>query len=156
MSSKYMPPHLRNKPTETTDEVPKQSEPLSNNKKTFASLAANWAKETEDQKIMDDAKKQDLNTFESIRKNRLHPLPQFHNIRHFVEPEDDECQEEPEKKPGNPDQEGWVEVRYKRKYRKVKTLEDDEEERPPSPEEKQAEETVWTRDEEQEDTYWKH
>lgn len=166
MDSKYVPPHLRNKPI--AERVPTPApEPIEEtlaeltvterktSRQTFATLVADWAKESEQQKTLEAFKKQEEETISSLRKNRMAPLPQFHNIRHFVEPEEENL-EQPEKTI-NPDEEGWVQVtRKKKNYRKSKMLDDDEPERPPSPEDQKDEQqdTVWNQHDE-EDTYWK-
>lgn len=169
MASKYLPPHLRNKtvPERVPSPVP-EPEPLleelstlkvsdtKSSRPTFAKLAAEWAKDNQEQMTLESFKKQEDESISSLRKNRMAPLPQFHNIRHFVEPEE-ENQEQVEKNT-NPDEEGWVEVKRKKKYvRKNKMLDDDEPERAPSPEEEKEEQkdTVWDQQDD-EDTYWKN
>jgi hypothetical protein len=84
---------------------------------------------------------------EKYRTERYNlPLPVFHNVGHFVEPEDDRPYHEPAKPR---DEDGWVTVDRK-KYRSKKATED----RPLTPEEEQhREDTVWDQPEEHE-TCW--
>ena len=77
------------------------------------------------------------------------PLPVFHNVHNFTEPEDDNIQEEPKGKSQTED--GWVTVDRKKYYKKKKLP---EEERPPTPEEQpeQKDDTVW--DQQEYETCW--
>lgn len=122
--------------------------------KTFASLASSWAKDAEAQQAQETAKKQENETLEMLRKRRMAPLPQFHNVRRFIEPEDDveEEEEETPKTSTDPNEQGWTEVRSKKKYRKPKTFEE-RMARPPTPDESNKDETVWTTADDE--TYWK-
>lgn len=170
MESKYVPPHMRNKKVTELAPVPEQTmskeeefpifvEPKqvrvfgSTNGKTFASLASSWGKDAEEQKLQEAVKKQENEALEMIRRRRIAPLPQFHNIRRFVEPEDEEQVEEKPKAPVDPDEEGWTEVKPKKKLRRPKTFEE-RMARPSTPDQNEPDETVWnTADDD--DTYWK-
>jgi len=125
----------------------------STNGKSFANMASDWAVHRDEQKKVEELQKKEQESNALLYKQRRSaPLPHFHNIRHFVEPEDDEEeQEEKTAAPANPDEEGWVEVKPK-KRRKQKTFEE-RMNRPPTPEER-SEETVWNGNEE-DDSYWK-
>lgn len=142
-SSKYIPPHLRNNrvepSTETTvqEAAPKTASKWGD-KKSFASLAVEWdehSKLAELEKQQQEHEKQQDMVF---NRKTVMPLPRFHNVRRFVEPE--EIEEETEEKPtvSNPDDEGWTTVDRK-KYRRQKTIEE-KANRPPTPDQ---DETVW-------------
>ncbi len=168
MSSKYTPPHMRNKKVEPSgiseqqlskeEEFPSLVETTQTkvfgqtDGKSFATLVTTWAKDADDQRIQDIAKKEDEKTLEIIRKRRMAPLPQFHNVRRFVEAEDEEEEEEKPKAPIDPDEQGWIEVITKKKYRKPKTFEE-RMNRSNSPDESNNDETVWNG--EDSETYWK-
>ena len=168
MAAKYTPPHMRNKkvepPVAPEPQLSKEKEfpSLGQNVQTrtfgsadgksFASLASTWAKDADQQKLQELTKKEEEKTLELIRKRRMAPLPQFHNVRRFVEPEDEEyAEEEKPSAPVDPDEQGWTEVITKKKYRKPKTFEE-QMNRPNSPE-SMNDETVWNG--EDNDTYWK-
>jgi hypothetical protein len=108
------------------------------NKKTFASLAVEWddhSKMVELEKQQQEHEKQQDVAFS---RKAVMPLPRFHNVRRFVEPE--ETEEAPPKnvQPSNPEDEGWTTVDYK-KHRRQKTIEE-KANRPPTPEQ---DDTVW-------------
>ncbi len=120
-------------------------------KKTFAALAVEWdeqSKMTELQKQQEEyEKQQDM----AYTRKTVMPLPRFHNIRRFVEPEDAEETVEQPPQPSNPDDEGWTVVDRK-KYRREKTIEE-KLNRPVTPDE--ADETVWNGDAlEEHETCW--
>lgn len=105
--------------------------------KSFAVLAVEWdekSKKEEVEKKQDD--KEDP-TLMFRRRNAL-PLPQFHNVHRFVEPEDEDDYTEQAQEP--PEDE-WTLVDRK-KYRREKTIEE-KLERPPSPE---PGDSVWDND----------
>lgn len=111
--------------------------------KTFATLATEWddkKKKEENEKKQKELEEQDETAF---HKRVTAPLPRFHNVHRFVEPEDDEEDEEqPVEQKVDPEEQGWVTVDRK-KYRREKTLEE-KLARPPTPEEN--DETVWNGD----------
>lgn len=170
MSSKYTPPHMRTKKVEPSgiseEQLSKEEEFPSlventririfgqTDGKSFATLASTWAKDADEQRVQDIAKQDDEKTLESIRKRRMAPLPQFHNVRRFVEADDEDEEEEEEKPkaPIDPDEQGWIEVVTKKKYRKPKTFEE-RMNRSNSPDESNKDETVWNG--EDSETYWK-
>lgn len=136
-SMKYVPPHMRNTNSDqsTVAETVTKTTQKQVDKKTFASLAVEWdesSKMAELEKQQQEHEKQQDVVF--YRKTVM-PLPRFHNVHRFVEPE-----ETPEEKvcDSNPDDEGWVLVDRK-KYRRQKTIEE-KANRPPTPE---NDETVW-------------
>jgi len=172
MASKYVPPYLRNK-KETTKVVPVVEEivPTEDNfpalgsgvtttkvfdqsaGKSFASLASTWATEVEQQKKADELKKNYEDTQDQIRRHPVVALPKFQNVRHFVEPEDDELEDDQPNPPAvDKEEEGWTEVRPKKKARRPKTFEE-KMARPPTPDENSKDDTVWNA--EDEDSYWK-
>jgi hypothetical protein len=151
MSSKYVPPHMRNNRTTPSDQNPEPEKNPSSEmpqiqkmaeerasswggKKTFASLAAEW---DEHAKIAELDKQQEEKDTTFNRKTVM-PLPRFHNVRRFVESEEEESVEDQPQQTSNPDDEGWVLVDRK-KYRREKTLEE-KLNRPPTPE---NDGTVW-------------
>jgi hypothetical protein len=171
MDSKYVPPYLRNK-KETAKVVPVVEQVVSEDNfpslgngvastkvfdqpsgQSFASLATSWAKDAERVKRADDLKKQYDDYHNHLHKHPTVSLPKFHNVRHFVEPEDDD-EEVENAKPSivNNEDEGWVEVRQKKKARRPKTFEE-KMARPPSPDDQSKDDTVWNGDDEE--SYWK-
>lgn len=171
MASRYLPPQLRNK-KETGKVAPVVEEvkpvedsfpALSNvnavqvsqkhSGRSFATLASDWAKHSDREKEEDDLKKRYHQTLEEGHRHSAISLPKFHNVRHFVEPEDDE-QEETKPPATNTDEEGWIEVRHKKRNRRPKTFEEKLAEDELNQEEPPKEETVWNT--EDDETYWKH
>lgn len=117
-----------------------------NGKKTFAALAVEWEEKAKEDDVQEKQKDEHVAQFQ---KRTTIPLPQFHNIHRFVEPED-EPEQEPKKKQSDPDEEGWVTVDRK-KYRRQKTIEE-KLNRPPTPE---PGESVWNGDApEESETCW--
>jgi hypothetical protein len=121
--------------------------------KSFASMATEWAVHHDKNVQTRELEKSEAESFNIVnRHRRLAPLPHFHNIRHFVEPEDEEEYEEQQKPAEQPDEDsGWTEV-IRTKHRKVKSFEE-RMNRPPTPDEK-SEETVWNGNDE-DDSYWR-
>lgn len=154
MTSKYILPHLRNKIAPEPQPMPvaeKSSNPPTS-EKTFARLATSWAKDSDEKKIQEHMFKQELDSLENIRKRYTAPLPQFYNTRNFVEPEDEDLEEDVSTAVQTPDEDaGWIEVRHRKKERRVKTFEE-KMNRPPTPEENNGE-TVWNPDDN--DSYWR-
>ncbi len=154
-SGKYVPPHMRNKkveepPAPAPSPAP-ASEPSSTpwgEKKTFAQLAKEW-----DEKMkLDELEKKQIEKEEEDHRmyRRVNmPLPHFHNVHRFVEPEDDEFPPEEEApKPEPTGEDEWITV--DRKVRRKKTMEE-RLARPPTPEEN----TVWNNDApEEHETCW--
>lgn len=104
--------------------------------KTFATLANEWNDKMQKEEI--EKKQKDVEHQETVfHKRSTAPLPRFHNVHRFVEPEDDEQSTQYQKV--DPEEEGWVTVDRK-KYRREKTLEE-KLARPPTPEENG--DTVW-------------
>jgi hypothetical protein len=166
--SKYIPPNMRNKkvvPEPTVVEKTEENFPTfitttkatvfdKKNGKTFANLASEWASKHEEDKSAEDLKNKEKEHIETLRKQyRLAPLPQIKNVRHFVEPEDDEEVTEQSNKVSQPEEEAWTEVSYK-KYRRPKTFEE-RMNRPPTPEEK-PDGTVWEANDDEESDWKNH
>jgi hypothetical protein len=164
MTSKYTPPHMRTAKVTPDVEIAKESveefpslgtgvaKPVVVGEHSMAKLAASWSKNADEKKFQEDARREDQDTLELLRRRHTFPMPQFHNIRRFVEPE--ETEEAEEAAPAtqiDPEESGWVEVRSKRKPRKQKSFEE-EMNRPQTPEDTTAD-TVWNSHEEG-DTYW--
>lgn len=111
-------------------------------KKSFAEIAVAGHEKSEQEAMKKTVE-------EKYRNERFNiPLPVFHNVGHFVEPEDEDFVDQQKKKK---DEDGWVTVDRSKKYdRKKKPTE----ERPPTPEEqKQEDNTVWY-DQESHETCW--
>lgn len=111
-------------------------------KKSFAdiALAGHEKSERESQKKMIE---------EKYHMDRFNiPLPVFHNVGHFVEPEDEQFNDQPKKQKS---EDGWVTVDRSKKFKK-KTTED----RPLTPEEEKEERdnTVWGQQLEEHETCW--
>lgn len=111
--------------------------------KSFAQIAA----EGHERHELEEQKK----TYQERRREQRFdmPLPVFHNIHNYTEPEDDMPQDQP--KHGSQTEDGWITVDRKKYYKKKLP----EEERPPTPEEQseQKDDTVWNQPEEHE-TCW--
>jgi hypothetical protein len=111
--------------------------------KTFASLAVEWNKKAEQDEIEQKQRERDEEDVMSTRRSNV-PLPRFHNVHRFVEPEDyDENLEEEDvsQQPPNPEDQGWTVV-DRAKRRRQKTFEE-KMNRPPTPE---NDDTVWNGD----------
>jgi len=89
--------------------------------KSFASMAVEWEHQ---KKKEEDEKKQQKQEEQAHNQYRRHnvPLPQFHNVRRFIEPED-EVEEESKHDPSKNDDGGWTFVDRK-KIRREKTVEE--------------------------------
>lgn len=140
MNSKYVPPHMRNNVTQPEKTLPEASPQVADvkvstwgNKKTFATLAAEW---DEQSKIV-ELEKQQEDKDQMFSRKTVMLLPRFHNVRRFVEAEE-EAVEEKAPQTSNSDDAGWVTVDRK-KYRREKTIEE-KLNRPPTPE---NDGTVW-------------
>lgn len=167
MSSKYIPPNMRNKKVAPQPEVEKVIEKTEENfpsltstskvtvfdkkdGKTFANLASEWASKHDEEKSAEVLKNKEKDRIELLRKQyRLTPLPHINNVRHFIEPEDENIETRNDTQKQN-SQDEWTEVSYK-KYRRPKTFEE-RMNRPPTPEEK-PDDTVWEANDEESD--WK-
>ncbi len=113
--------------------------------KSFAALAVEWDEKTKMEEKQQEKVEEPTTVFR--RRNAL-PLPQFHNVRRFVEPEEEE--EQPSK-PTPVEDDGWVTV-DRRKYRRQKTIEE-KLARPPTPD--QNNDSVWNNDApEENETCW--
>jgi hypothetical protein len=120
-------------------------------KKTFAALAVEWDAKAKEDEIKQKQQEKEEQVTQFQRRANV-PLPQFHNIHRFVEPEDEtEQQDESPVKATDPAEEGWVTV-DRRKYRRQKTIEE-KLNRPPTPE---PGDSVWNGDsrEETDATCW--
>jgi hypothetical protein len=116
--------------------------------KTFAALAVEWDEKVKKEELenKEQEKEEPANVF---RRRNAVPLPQFHNVHRFVEPEDDESEEQASK-PTPVEDDGWVTV-DRRKYRRQKTIEE-KLARPPTPE---NDDSVWNDNAQDEhDTCW--
>lgn len=114
--------------------------------KSFAAMAAEW----DEKKKNDDIEKLQQKREEVHIYHRQNiPLPHFHNIGKFVEPEDD-YEDNKTTKNENTEDSGWTVVDTK-KYRREKTLEE-RLNRPPTPENGDS---VWNNDApEEHETCW--
>jgi len=117
--------------------------------KSFAALANEWKDHTEQEENSKKAKefqeKQESNYY---RQNV--PLPVFHNVRRFVEPEDEPQMKQPKR--SKEDDEGWILVDRKKIYHE-KTLQEKIEQR--EKEEQANEDSVWGENDRQEhETCW--
>jgi hypothetical protein len=112
-------------------------------KKTFAALAVEWNKKSEQDAVEQKHKEKEEQDAAFYHRRSNAPLPRFHNIHRFVEPEDgeDDLEEEDiDALPPNPDEEWTLVDRAKR--RRQKTFEE-KMARPPTPE---NDDTVWNGD----------
>lgn len=167
MSSKYVPPRMRNQPQQESDPIPPpppkdEFPPLPTatttttsttawtGKKKFSELAQEWNVTAKEEKLRREIEEA-ARTHEQQVKYSDVAIPKFHNVGRFIEPEDDDdgyISSESDKKE---DSDGWIEVR--KKARKEKDLTEILN-RPPTPE--QEETTKWDQaTEEEEDSYWK-
>lgn len=102
--------------------------------KSFASLAVECAKKAEEAEIFKKYKEIE-ETKKKVFRSVNTPLPVFHNVHHFVEPEDEPKEE---KKNSLEEEDGWIKVQN-RKQRRQKTFEE-RMNRPTTPDEN---ETNW-------------
>jgi hypothetical protein len=169
MSSKYIPPFLRNKKESAkvspiVEEIQSVQDTFPNLTskpvvqvssqrlgKSFANLASDWANEADRQKEEDRLKDNYRVILEDGHRYSSISLPKFHNVRHFVEPEDAEEDNKPTTV--SSDESGWIEVRRKKKERRPKTFEERLDEDEENVDESKNEETVWNT--EDDETYWK-
>lgn len=172
MSSKYVPPAKRKseKPAEAPPPPPPEKKfedefPTLNSVPTvrrvwggpssFADKAREWGEKAQkDAEQEVSRKKAEL---EARPPSVARVLPRFHNVRHFVEPEDyeeDRAKEEPKPESTNNDEDsGWTLVERKvRKKRKTLTEIADEELAKASDEENS--ESVWNDEKELHETCW--
>jgi hypothetical protein len=150
MASKYVPPHIRNKPAQETSapgrvnrrryqsesEPVKEPEPtLDFSDKSFPQLGcsvttdAKWAGKKSFASLATEWKEADETAQVSLQADSYteFKLPRFTNLRHYVEVEEERFSEEEDTKPGPAEGEddGWEEVKAKtRKVRREKTIEE--------------------------------
>ena len=111
-------------------------------KKTFAALAVEWNKKAEQDAMEQKHREKEEQEAVLFHRRANVPLPRFHNVHRFVEPEDDDGElEEENEKSVTPEEEGWTLV-DRAKYRRQKTFEE-KMARPPTPE---NDDTVWNGD----------
>jgi len=119
-------------------------------RKSFASLAVEWSEKTKLDELENKQKEKEEQDILFHRRPNA-PLPRFHNIHRFVEPEDVESEDDeapPQKV--DPEEEGWTLV-DRAKRRREKTIEE-KLNRPPTPE---NDESVWNGDApEEHETCW--
>ena len=155
-SSKIVP-MAESSDTKPEDEFPTLGNPTPKlaapGDRTFATMAATWAKDADEKKFQDSVRKENEEVLDMIRKRHITPLPQFHNVRRFVEPEEDIEEGAGDAPPIDPDEQGWVEVITKRKYKKPRAFEETVN-RPPTPEETSTNTTVWNSTDDG-DSYWR-
>jgi hypothetical protein len=142
--SKYVPPNMREKkeeqppapapsPNEFPSLVNSRSSAVVWGGKKFSQVAS----EMEEKRLEEERQKmvQENEEKTNVMINRFHaPLPRFHNVGHFVEPEEEEVSNVQEEA-----NDGWTLV--DKKPRREKTAEE-KLNRPPTPEES----TVWQAD----------
>ena len=171
MASKYVPPHILNKPAhenrrryQSEPEPVKEPEPKLDfsdksfpqlgcsvttepkwaGKKSFASLATEWKEADETSQVSSQAE-----TYNEFR------LPRFTNARRYVEVEEERFSEEECAKPAPEDAEddGWEEVKAKpRKVHREKTIEERIAEEEAAEQEKAG--TCWNEDGDEPTTVW--
>jgi hypothetical protein len=121
-------------------------------KKSFAALAGEWESKAKLDELEQQKKEKEEQDILLHRRMNM-PLPRFHNVHRFVEPEDAEDEMEPDEEvqqTTNPEDEGWTTVDRK-KRRREKTIEE-KLARPPTPENS---DTVWNGDDlEDHETCW--
>lgn len=167
MSSKYVPPAMRKKeqpaaapppPPEKKfeDEFPVLSNAPTSRRvwggpTSFADKAREWRVKAErDAEVEAARKKAEL---EARPPSVVRVLPKFHNVRRFVEPEEERPTEEPKTEATNDEDSGWTLVEKKvRKKRKTLTEIADEEFAKASDEENS--ESVWNDEKELHETCW--
>lgn len=140
--SKYVPPHMRGKsvepaPAPSPDEFPSLVNSRSSTVVWGGKKFSQVASELEEKRVEEERQKivQENDEKTNVMINRFHaPLPRFHNVGHFVEPEEDDA---PAQEEDTTD--GWTLV--DKKPRREKTVEE-KLNRPPTPEES----TVWHQD----------
>lgn len=169
MSSKYIVPSQRNQLVQqqvnTTNEYQFKEEdfpPLSTAQKvtvfankpgiTFANLAKQWSDVHMEQMVINELKQKQEEELEKIRVTSRVQLPKFKNFHRFIDTQETNennviIEREEEEQPvvqNNEEDEGWIEVKpKKRNRRKAKPSIEELANRPPTPEEEPNEETVW-------------
>jgi hypothetical protein len=93
-------------------------------KKTFAALAVEWNTKSENDALEQTHREKEEHDAASFYRRTNMPLPRFHNVHRFVEPEDGEnnLEEDNDEVPPNPD-EAWTLV-DRAKHRRQKTIEE--------------------------------
>ena len=179
MASKYVPPHIRNKPAQETSvpgrvnrrryqpepEPVKEPEPkLDFSDKSFPQLGCSvttepkWAGKKSFASLATEWKEADETTQVSSQAETYTEfrLPRFTNVRHYVEVEEERCSEEERAKPAPEDAEeddGWEEVKAKpRKVHREKTIEERIAEEEAAEQEKAG--TCWNEDGDEPTTVW--
>jgi len=179
MASKYVPPHIRNKPAQETSapsrvnrrryqpepEPVKEPEPkLDFSDKSFPQLGCSvttepkWAGKKSFASLATEWKEADETTQVSSQAETYteFKLPRFTNVRHYVEVEEERCSEEERAKPAPEDAEeddGWEEVKAKpRKVHREKTIEERIAEEEAAEQEKAG--TCWNEDGDEPTTVW--
>lgn len=136
----------------TEDNFPALGEPASKvtvwgGTKSFAALAVEWDEQSKMEEKQQDNSEESTTVF---RRRNVLPLPQFHNVHRFIEPEDYQEDEQPSK-PTPVEDDGWITV-DRRKYRRQKTIEE-KLARPPTPDQNDG--SVWNdQAQEEHDTCW--
>lgn len=145
MSSKYVPPAMRNKQNQQRKfeksqppvEEPKVCEMNDTNfpalgevpkkvtvwggTKSFAELASEWKDKDDSDELVKQHEEQKKSQQPTYTYRQNVPLPKFHNVRRFIEPEDVEESAKPIDK--KEDDEGWTVV-DRTKVRREKTFEE--------------------------------
>lgn len=114
--------------------------------KTFAQLANEWSEKAKEEELTKQVETEEEQR-SVIRPRYNHALPKFHNVHRFIEPEDEEVEEQIPVSTHEDD--GWVTVQ--RKARREKTIEE-KFNRPETP----PEDSVWNADDQLNDheTCW--
>jgi hypothetical protein len=178
MASKYIPPHIRNKPAQESSasgrvnrrryqpepEPVKEPEPkLDFSDKSFPQLGCSvttepkWLGKKSFASLATEWKDSDETTQVSSQTETYteFKLPRFTNARRYVEVEEERFSEEEETKPASADGEddGWEEVKAKpRKVHREKTIEERIAEEEAAEEEKAG--TCWNEDGDEPTTVW--
>lgn len=173
-NSKYLPPHLRNKQkvaevfsAPPAPEPPKEKpyeEQFPALKGTLPNTAKVWggegsfAEKAREWSLHDKMKKQEEEEArkdnEMVNNFRSRNLPRFHNVRRFIEEDNEEQDDNPKQDEKNDDD--WTTVEYTRKPKKQKTVEEIVREKmaKDSGSEGENEDTVWNQEKQPNETYW--
>ena len=165
----YVPPSLRNKQPakEVFEEPPKPVEKpyeeefpslistsapkvkVWGGSESFAKKAQEWSVYAKEKEFEVEAERQNQQILNNLTPRNL---PRFHNVRRFIEEDSDKEDDSKSEQKSNEDDEGWIEVKQKRRVKKAKTMEEIASE--VLPVEEETGDTVWGEEQPSNETCW--
>lgn len=181
-TQKYIPPWLRNRqtaaqvfneapapaPVEQPKEKPYEEEfpaltsttaptmKVWGGGESFAKKAEEWSVYEKNKQLEEETKRKEQEMLNALTPRTL---PKFRNVRRFVE-EDSESEHDSENDDSKPeqkideDEQGWIEVKSRRRVKKAKTVEQLMNEEFAKPAEDDNGETVWNEETQPNETCW--